>query len=627
MVLLLSPEIVAWASLDPALPPRELFPHSPSAPVLITAVYYDPLFTGDTSEAVQIQNTSGAPLTIAGWSLSDDDGQVFFPGGTTIAARQKLWATKSANAFRSEFGVGPAFEYGANSDPAVPDMTGTALSLSNEGDYVVLTDDHGNAVDGVAYGDGQLYSADWTGPGVSPFAVSGESGEGQILYRKMNEPDGLPVQDSNSAADWAQDKADSTSGKRILLPGWDLDEFFQPLRATEDAHIKYCVAPDNLFECYRDEIVAAQDSIQIEAYSLDNAAIADLLVQKIKAGVRVSLLLDADAWNDQGKWACQSIEAAGGQCWLMDAKPQARIAKRYANLHGKWTLFDGKRLFLSSENLGDDGMPADDKSDGTLGTRGAGLVTDSITIVLRAQQIMNRDLDPTNHLDVRRWGTDANDFPPLGFVPSYKTGGSAYPTKFVTPYSTQGIISFELVQCPENCLRQSDALLGLIGRAGEGDLLLVEQLYEYKFWGDPIGNPVLDPNVRLEAYLQAARRGAHVQVLLDSFYDDFSDGRSNYETCRYLNGFSAYYSIECRLGNPTGLGMHNKMVLLRHGGTAFVHLGSINGSETSVKSNRELALQVESADAYAYWSKVFMYDWSASSLSPRQILLPLIQRS
>ena len=72
--------------------------------------------------------------------------------------------------------------------------------------------------------------------------------------------------------------------------------------------------------------------------------------------------------------------------------------------------------------------------------------------------------------------------------------------------------------------------------------------------------------------------------------------------------------------------MHNKMVLVKHGATGFVHLGSINGSETSSKLNRELAVQVESPEAFAYWAKVFSYDWSVSPFSPREIHLPMILR-
>ncbi len=54
--------------------------------------------------------------------------------------------------------------------------------------------------------------------------------------------------------------------------------------------------------------------------------------------------------------------------------------------------------------------------------------------------------------------------------------------------------------------------------------------------------------------------------------------------------------LEARLGDPTYLGLHNKMVLAHIGGRGYVHAGSINGSEAASKINRELALQVQSDD-------------------------------
>jgi hypothetical protein len=79
--------------------------------------------------------------------------------------------------------------------------------------------------------------------------------------------------------------------------------------------------------------------------------------------------------------------------------------------------------------------------------------------------------------------------------------------------------------------------------------------------------------------------------------------------------------LECRLGNPTALGIHNKMVLVWADGKGYVHIGSINGGETSHKNNRELAIQVQSNDAYEYLASVFEYDW------PKVIYLPIVMKS
>lgn len=597
---------------------------TPSATVLVTGVYYDPFMTGEASEAIQIQNVSAVTVSIAQWRFSDGEGTVRFPEGASVSPGEKIWIAKSAAAFKSEFGFLPAYEYGGNSGVNVPEMTGTAPSLTNSGDRVYLENGAGTVVDAMVYGNGTLDAPDWNGDAVQPYVIASGTKEGQILVRKVVEQTGLPVADTDSAADWAQDTRDNVFGKRVAYPGWDSDLFAQTVKSQETATIKYCVAPDHLFECMRSEILNATSTISMEMYSLDNANVVDLVTKTLDSGVRVSIGLDGGALKDQGKWGCAKIETHGGQCWLMASKPQSNIHKRYDSQHGKWLVIDGARVLIGSENLGDDAMPADDKKNGTLGTRGGYLITDNPTIVAAAQKTIEHDFDPARFADVRRWGTNTDDFPPYDFVPKYADGGNQYKIPFPQPFEATGAFPIELIQCPDNCLRSSDGLLGMVGKAGAGDTVLVEQLYEYSSWGPGSSNAVADPNLRLEAYIAAARRGAHVRILLDSFYDVFSDPRSNYRTCVYVNQFQTQYDIECRMGNPTGMGLHIKLVLVKHGASGFVHLGSINGSETSNKLNRELATQVESVAAYQYWKNIFQSDWSTTTFSPHRSYLPIL---
>ena len=57
---------------------------------------------------------------------------------------------------------------------------------------------------------------------------------------------------------------------------------------------------------------------------------------------------------------------------------------------------------------------------------------------------------------------------------------------------------------------------------------------EHKCWGDGDSNPIADPNPRLQLLIDAARRGAKVRVLLDSFFDEPEANRSNQATVEYL---------------------------------------------------------------------------------------------
>ena len=141
-------------------------------------------------------------------------------------------------------------------------------------------------------------------------------------------------------------------------------------------------------------------------------------------------------------------------------------------------------------------------------------------------------------------------------------------------------------------------------------------MYENTYWGAQSSNVATDPNPRLLAYIAAARRGAKVRVLLDAFFDnqDLNSPRSNLRTVEYLTAVAQTegLDLQARRRNPTGLGIHNKMVLAQIGGKGWTIVGSLNGGEVSVKLNREMALLVGSDEVYAYLAPVFWYDWDVA---------------
>ena len=587
--------------------------------VIIYALYYDTYLTNEPDEAFSLINMGSGAVDLSGWKATDGEGTVTFPA-FSFQPGQRIWVTKTATSFRHEFGFSPDFEYGSDSDPSVPNMTGTAPAFANTGDEMQLLDSSNAVIDTIVYEGGNVNTTGWSGASINPYTQGFFGSEGQIIYRKLDETTGLPMSDTNTATDWAQSTDDNINGKKVMYPGWDLEHFFFPFKATSNAHLTYVVAPDNVFTAYVSEINKATSYIYIEGYTFDNADIANALVAKLQAGVQVKVLLEGEPVNgigDQDKWICQQLEANGGQCWFMFNDAAAGVHDRYAYQHSKFTIVDGVTLMTGSENLNYSSMPADDKSDGTSGNRGVYLITDSTALIGHALDIYSRDLDPANHVDLHRWSA-ATDSPPAGFVPSYTSGGTTYTVQFPNPLALTGTFDFEVIQSPDNDLRSSDALLGLVARAGAGGTVFVEQLYERKYWGPSTSDPVTDPNPRLEAYISAARRGAKVRLLLDSFYDDPLDPRGNASTCVYVNGVAASESLDlqCLTGNPTGTGIHNKMILIWDGTQGWTHTGSINGSENSVKNNRELAVQVRSTDGYNYLSQVFNYDWTVSGGGP-----------
>ena len=429
---------------------------------------------------------------------------------------------------------------------------------------------------------------------------------------------GLPVPDTNTAADGAQGTDDVINGRKTMYPGWNLDTFFMTAQITETAVLTVAIAPDNAYQAIVDEINQAATSLDIESHTFEHIAIKDALIQAANRGVTINILLEGGppgGISDQEKYICQQLEAVGAHCWLMISDSDNQIYDRYNYIHAKFILIDGQKVIISSENLSPNSLPDDDKNDGTWGRRGVVLITNAPGVVGHVQQIFDLDLDPTNHVDI----TSTVGAPPIGFIPDTETGGITYTVRFPDPVSFSGQFAFELVQSPENSLRDLDGLLGLINRAGAGDTVLVQQLDERPYWGTSTSNPTADPNPRLETYINAARRGASVRLLLDEYFDD--DGpTSNSATCDYVKTIAQNegLNMKCALGNPTGLGIHNKMVLVQVNDRSTIHIGSINGSETSSKANRELALQVQSDGAYALLADMFNRDW------PHRVYLPVI---
>ncbi len=587
--------------------------------LLISALLYDGVVSGEADEGFEIHNPAAFAIPLEGWRVTNGTRTITFPAGLALPAGASLWCAREAAAFRQTFGRPPACEYGADTDPAVPNLSGTALQLGNAGGRVELRRPDGRLSDVVVYKGGSAVGPGWQGASVEPYTPTSAFHEfGQILHRKRDEFTGWIVPDTDTVADWASDLHDLTLGRRVQYGGWATDRFFFPATGASDATLQVIVAPDHSFDALRAHLMAAARSIVLEGYTLESPALGETLVERARAGVAVTLLLEGGppgGVTDQQRWLVQRLHEAGAQVSYMRGNSSAGIHDRYLYQHAKLWLLDDRLAIIGSENPSPESFPHDDKADGTLGRRGVMLVTDAPVVVARVREIMAADMD-TSHRDI--WPYDSNDAvlgaPPPDFAPILDSGGTGYAVQFRGPLTVQGRFSFEVCQSPEHSLRTRDCLLGLVSRAGAGDRILIEQLDEPAFWGPSSSNVADDPNPRLEAYLDAARRGAQVRLLLDAYYDDLVSSRSNLRTAEYLTSIARAEGLDLavRRGNPAGLGLHNKMVVARIGGRGWVMAGSPNGGEVSAKLNREVALVVGSDAAYDYLAALFWHDWALS---------------
>jgi phosphatidylserine/phosphatidylglycerophosphate/cardiolipin synthase-like enzyme len=494
-----------------------------------------------------------------------------------------------------------------------------SLILNNDGDDVSLFNATGGLQDALVYGDGDAPDEGWLGPALQPYNPTQTfPKEGQILSRKRDQRTGLPVADTDSAAGWAQDPADAIDGCKVQYPGWDLDAFFFTQRVTETATVTVTVGPDNLYGTIAPLLAGASESIQIQSYSFRSRELAEVLLERLDAGVDVTMLLEGnpafEGVSDEEAWIAGQLADRGARVRFMINDSANGVHDRYRYQHAKVVIIDGDLVLIGSENLNPGSMPADDKTNGTAGRRGVYLVTDAPGVVGRVRAILDADGDPANHADVVSCDQmPSHCSPPPGFEPAYTPDWVTYTVQFPSPLEARGTFAFEVLTAPESGLRDQDGLLGLLGQAGEGDTVLVEMFYSDVHWGPDEGTPEDYPNPRLAAYLSAARRGAQVRILLDGYFD--AEGE-NQATIAYLRQVarSEGLDLEVRLANPTFLGLHNKMVLAHIAGLGYAHVGSINGNEASSKVNREVALQVQSDAVYRYLKDVFDYDWSTTRL-------------
>jgi len=591
----------------------------PDAHLLVSALYYDGLVTNEPDEAFQLYNAGEAEVGLEGWRVSDGTRSAAFPAGMMLAPGAALWCTRDASAFASVFGHPAGCEYAADADPAVPNLTGDALRFANTGGRILLEDPGGALRDALVYEGSSPPAVGWQGPALYPYRpTTAFPSEGQILYRKLRPEDGRPVADTDSMADWAADPGDGQDGRRVRYPGWDLEHLFFPRGCTANAWLQVIVSPDHANDALRGLLNGAKTSIRFEGYSLESVSVAETLAARAAAGVDVTLLLDGappGGVSDAQRWAVQQISDAGGRVYYFRSDAATGIRKRYAYQHGKFWLLDDRQALVGTENPSPESFPADDKSDGTLGRRGVYLATDAPCVADAVREVMALDIAPAEHRDI--WAWVASDpglgAPPPGYAPPAETNGTYYEPIKPHPMTESGPHTFQVITSPEHALRAGDGLLGLAARAGVGDTLLIEQLQEPLYWGPETGSVTTDPNPRLDAYIEAARRGARVRVLLDGFFDDLSSPRSNLRTVEYLNAMAQAegLDLEARRGNPTGAGIHNKMILAEIGGKGWVMAGSLNGGEASAKLNRELSLLVSSDAAAAYLADLFWHDWGA----------------
>ncbi len=597
----------------------------PPAKVVIAAAHIDSSVSYEPDEAILLWNAGYQPQPLAGWTLVAGSRRATFPITTTLtlAGGERIWCTAEADAFRMTFGHSPSCVWhDPGSQPTDrPLRLDGQLQFNNRGGTIQLLDADGKRADLLLYGEEGETFDDWHGSPVQPYDRGVISKAGQILARKQH-PDTLQPLDNDESADWQSDLADMEWGRRVRYPGWrgwSAADGALPATGHAQAVVTVAIGPEGLYPTLAGALDDAQERIDLSIYTLEHPELTDVLVAATERGVALRLLLEGSppgGISDLQKWCVARLAAAGADVRYL--APQAEtpngLRPRYSYAHAKYGLIDGHMALIGTDNFNRDSMPVQHQNGGR---RGIYLMTDAPPVVTELTRIFAEDWAPQFFADLHPFEPDHARYggPPSDFVlheaPSYPTADAAFQT--ATSYFAGA--HFSVVSAPENALRPDAGLLALLAQAGPGDEILDQQLYEHKYWGDSDSNPIADPNPRLQAMIDAARRGARVRILLDSFFDNDAALRSNRATADYIAAVATAEGIDiaARLGNPTGGGIHAKMVLVRVDDTTWSAVGSLNGSEVSHKLNREIVLLTDMTPIHTRLTELFDHDWRLSA--------------
>jgi phosphatidylserine/phosphatidylglycerophosphate/cardiolipin synthase-like enzyme len=588
--------------------------------LVIAAAHIDSARSGEPDEAILLWNIGDRPVLLAGWQFASNARRATVPVSSTLqlAAGERLWCAAQAAAFFQSFGALPACEWAADSDPAVPNLEGT-FTLPNAGGALRMFEPGGALSDVLVYGNESAPAESWEGPPAQLYTHGVVAAQGQIWQRKRDPASGLPL-DSDRATDWAGDLADVLWGRQVRWPGWlgwDGSQWARPLAGETAGNVLVAVGPEGLYAPLAQTIGDAQATIDLSLYTLEHPQLALLLAGAAQRGVRVRILLDGappGGITDLQKWCVIQIAAAGGDVRYLAVAADAPNGskRRYRYLHAKYGIVDARVAIASTENFSQDSMPLP-ASRAVGGRRGFVLLTDAALAATALQAVFNADWAPDRFLDLRAYDPADPKYgaPPPGYEPPPPQGYKVAESPFAAPVTAAGPMRVMVVTAPENANRPDAGLLDLIARAGRGDELALMQLYEHRHWGPSTSNPVADPNPRLQALIDAARRGAKVRILLDSFFDEPDALRSNAATVAYVEAIAAAEGLDlsARVGNPTRGGIHAKLLLARIGNEYWSAVGSLNGGEISFKLNREVVLLVDQRPIYEYLLRVFEHDW------------------
>ena len=340
------------------------------------------------------------------------------------------------------------------------------------------------------------------------------------------------------------------------------------------------VTPFSFPESDGDEIITALQSAQSEVcisiYTISHPRIFSALSYLCGKGVSVRMLVEGSPVGGIPTDEIQYLAALQKKGADIHIIKSADGYKRYQYVHSKYAVIDGCTSVITSENWTESSFASN---------RGWGCIIEDQRFARILKNMFDSDFDG-RRLDIsgfRELYPTAISKNIEGFVPSedHYPSFTADVTPVIAPdYSEKVLYSF--LQGAENRIYS-------------------QQLYVEYDWTGGGENP-------LTIMRDAGMRGVDSRVLVDVTYDDPLD-------TDYKDGYGIYTFFEddpylkVKYENSPKFGMaHNKGIVCDD----RVWIGSMNWTENSINSNREVSVIIDSKEIADMYASLFTEDWDGS---------------
>lgn len=358
-----------------------------------------------------------------------------------------------------------------------------------------------------------------------------------------------------------------------------VDDTWEPIGATDYTASRFDEvpatafvlpdAPDQTIEHLED----AEERILIGGYTFTSKRITDTLLEAVRNGVQVRLILDGEPVGGIVQRQANQLDK------LVDAGVEVRLftgpSRRYDFHHAKYAVVDDEAL-VATENF----KPA---GTGGMSSRGWGVVIEDGAVADELATIHERD---------RTWRA-AKQWQRYRNGRDFSHGESALGS-FEAQYepASVDVETATVLVAPDNAGPELESTID-----AASDRVLVQQMR-------------IDSrdNNLLQATIRAAARGVRVRILLDgSWYVE----EDNSALVEWLNRRAAAegWDLEAKIDEPDGYTkIHTKGLVVDD--TAVV--GSLNWVRSAQSRNREVVVALEGPEAATYYATVFQGDWGAA---------------